>query len=431
MAKWANKIEWSVNVEVDSKNSLARFYMLLGSLTSADISSLLDGSVYKHTLMDQVCGYKSVTMENKKGWCESSSDKTNIIVQRTYWIVPNSTKLWIESNAIVKMENEVKGQWMFDVAFLIANEKVEAVTKAVTSATPTNWLLRVVSATHWLAVNDLVKVTWNSVSEYNGYWKVVTVVNGTTVDLSCTLSSGVGTGWTINQISMMFFGERTVKGVLATDIVRLSNNLWATEDVTVRYVDDANDVIWFDTITSTAMTVANENKVELVQQTAVITPVDFFSFSNVTLRRWTTIALALASDPIDFENINLTFDKKVAESVQNLKNLATPTWLDVKVEINKAYENNQDRDAQRKTSALAYIIDLEIPKVVSPTDTNNAFYSMRITLPEVVSQTYEITDQSGEVIKEKILGIAKYSFTTNYSTQIEIVNDNAWTYYTA
>jgi hypothetical protein len=66
----------------------------------------------------------------------------------------------------------------------------------------------------------------------------------------------------------------------------------------------------------------------------------------------------------------------------------------VKITIERAYENNENRDTQRKTTPMAYVIDLEIPKIVSATDTNNAFYSMRITFPEVVAQTYEITDQT-------------------------------------
>jgi hypothetical protein len=73
------------------------------------------------------------------------------------------------------------------------------------------------------------------------------------------------------------------------------------------------------------MTLANETKMELVQQATVITPTDFFSFSNVTLRRGATVATALTSDPIDFEKIEVEFDKKVNETIQNLKNVATPT----------------------------------------------------------------------------------------------------------
>lgn len=431
MARGANKIEGKIAVEADPKNIPMWLYMLFGQMTSTDISSLTDGSVYRHTIQDLVCGYKSVTIENKKGWCELSADKTNIVVQRTYGVVPNNTKLTIDSNAIVKLENEVKGQGMFDVAFLIVDEKVEKATKTITTATPTSGLLRVVATGHGLLLNDLVKIAGNSITAYNGYWKVVNVVDADTFDVDCTTTGSAGTGGTVNQISMMYFGERTVKWVLSWDVVRLTNKLWSTEDVTVRYVDEANDVIGFDSITSTAMTVANETKVELVQQTAVITPIDFFSFSNVTFRRGATIADALASNPIDFESISIEFDKKVAEAIQNLKNLAAPTGLDVKLEINKAYENNEDRDVQRKTNALAYIIDLELPKIVSATDTNNAFYSVQLIFPSVVSQTYEITDQTGEIIKEKMMWIAKYDFTNNFSVQAKVVNDKAWTYYTA
>jgi len=430
VAQWPNKIEGWLNVEVDPRNIVMRFYMLLGSLASSDVSSLTDGSVYKHIISDYVCSYKSVTIENKKGWCELSTDKTNIIVQRSFGVVPNSSKMTISSKNIVKLENVLKAQGMFDVAFLFANEKVEASTKAITSATPTNGLLRLVTATHGLVVNDLVKVAGNSVTAYNGYWKVITVVNSTTVDVDCTVSSTVGTGGTVNQISMTYCGERTVRGLIAGDTIRYTNSLGNTEDVVTKYIDADNDVIGNDLITSTAMTVANQTKVELVQQTATLVSTDFFSFSNVSLKRGADVTTALTAAPIDFEQIVLTFDKNVEEIIQNKKNIATPTGLDVKVEIDKAYEDNVDRDAQRRVSSNAYVLQFDMAKIVSATDTLNQTYRMQIIFPEVVSETYVITDKSSEVIKAKLTGIAKYSFSNSYSTQVVVINDQAWTQYT-
>jgi hypothetical protein len=188
VAKGANKIEGSIKTELDPKNSPMWLLMLLGQMTSTDIGSVTDGTVYRHVIQDQVCGYKSVTIENKKGGCELSADKTNIVVQRTYGVVPNSTKMSIDSNAIVKLENTVKGQGMFDVSFLIADEKAEKTTKAVTSATPTTGFLRVVATGHALALNDLVQIAGNSVPGYNGYWRIINVVDANTFDVDCAVT---------------------------------------------------------------------------------------------------------------------------------------------------------------------------------------------------------------------------------------------------
>ena len=114
---------------------------------------------------------------------------------------------------------------------------------------------------------------------------MLSVTDANTVVLDCTAAGSAGTGGTINQISMTYCTERTVQGIVAGDVIRFTNSLGATEDDTVRYVDAANEVIGLDLITSTAMTVANQTKVELVQQTAVLGAVDFFSFSNVSLKR--------------------------------------------------------------------------------------------------------------------------------------------------
>ena len=86
-----------------------------------------------------------------------SADKSNIIVQRSYGCVPNSSKMTISNKALVKLENTVKAQGMFDVAFLVADEKTEKATKTVSSSTLTNGNLVVVATAHGLAVNDIVK----------------------------------------------------------------------------------------------------------------------------------------------------------------------------------------------------------------------------------------------------------------------------------
>lgn len=437
MARWTNKIQWNIKTELDPINSLVWFYMLMGSITSTDVSSLTDGSVFKHVIKDYVCGYKSVTIENKKGWCIALWEAdNNIIVQRSFGIVPASTKLAIEPNKIIDVENEVRGAWMFDVAFLIANEKVEVTTVAITTITPsavtwTSTYARVVSATHSLVLNDLVKVAWNSVTWYNWYWKVVNVVDGTTFDIDLTIAWAAWTGWTVNRISMRYFWTNSVAWLLSWDTCVLRNSLGSYENVVVRYVDTANSVVWFDSVTSTTMTVANSTNLQLLAQVDTISAPDFFAFSSVSLRMWLTIALATAAAPTDFEKIDIEFNKNVTDIIQNLKNISVPTGLDVNLMIDKAYEGNTERDLQRNATEMAVIIDFVIQKVISATDTNNQRYAMRITMPKVVFQKIEIKDDNNDVIKESITWVSKYDTVNAYSTQIEIWNNKAQTYYTA
>lgn len=431
LAPGTDKVAGNINVEIDTTHAMIWFLLALGQYSSADISSLTDWSVYKHTLSDYVCAYKSLSVENKKGGCIVAGDGQDVIVQRAYGCVVDSLKLSAEANKLVTIENAVKGQGMFDVAFLNANEKAEASTVSITSATPTSGVLRVVATSHGLALNDLVKIAWNSVSGYNGYWKVVEVVDANTIDVNCDVTGSAGTGGDINQISMRYFGEKEVKGLLSGDTVKFFEETTETyEDAVVRYVDEDNDVVGFDSVTSILFTVANKTKIELLAQTATTNDIDFFAFSNITIRQGTSYSNALASSPLDFETVGLEFIKAVTDIIQNRKNVSTPTGLEINIEIDRAFEDKSLRDIQRKAEGVWFIVDLELPKIVSSTDTNNAKYSMRIIMPNVVYETHEITDANNDIIKEKLMWVAIHDLDEGYSCQIEVINDKEGTFYT-
>lgn len=67
LAKGTPKIEGDITTELDAVNVAPWFLLLLGQIASTDVSSGTDGSVYKHEIKDKVCGYKSLTIESKKG----------------------------------------------------------------------------------------------------------------------------------------------------------------------------------------------------------------------------------------------------------------------------------------------------------------------------------------------------------------------------
>lgn len=109
------------------------------------------------------------------------------MVSRAAGIVIDSLTLNAEPDSLVKLDAEVKGESMFDVAQLKANESAEASTTSITAITHDDGVATVTSATHGLAVNDLIKIAnVTGATEANGYWKVTSVPDASTFTFALT-----------------------------------------------------------------------------------------------------------------------------------------------------------------------------------------------------------------------------------------------------
>ncbi len=76
-------------------------------------------------------------------------------------------------------------------------------------------------------------------------------------------------------------------------------------------MDEANDTLGFTSVTSTAFTVANETKVELIQQTISYSEPVLFGFKNVKVRVGDTISEALTNDAYDLSTMKLELANNV------------------------------------------------------------------------------------------------------------------------
>ena len=427
-------VDGPLELELSPIESVRWFLLALGKITSADISSLTDWSVYKHTIEEEVCFFKSISLEHKTGECGlgGSNDGQTTMVKRAYGTVLDSLALNIEPNAYAKLSIGMKAFGMFDAAKLIANESVEAATTVITNFTRAAQILTVTSVAHGLAAGDLAKLDGNNPAAVDGYYKVLTIVDADNFTVSLETDPWAFTaGGTVNKIAMFYFAKGTVKGLVAGDTVKFFERATGTyEDVVIAYVDAGSDIIGFDSVISSLFTVANNSKIELLSNEPSYDAPIFFTFDDFKIKEGNTLAEAETADNMNIEKATFNIAKNVVEKLMSVNNITAPTGMDADINVEKLYNSNEERDDFVNRTEKAYIIELTNNQVVSATDTNNAPYKVKIFIPKTIKSSFEMTNAKNELIGESFVTDIIHDTDTAYSIKVEITNDKIGTFYT-
>lgn len=108
----------------------------LGQMSSADIGTPANGTVYQHTV-DHACRVQSMTIEQGKGeLCDDPLlvDGQKYSVSRAFGCLIDSIKI-SGSDSILESEIAIKAYGVFETAKLISNESPEGVAKTITAFT--------------------------------------------------------------------------------------------------------------------------------------------------------------------------------------------------------------------------------------------------------------------------------------------------------
>lgn len=429
-------IEWSFNFELSPIDSVWYLWAVLWSLTSTDISSLTDGSVYKHEITHGLCALPSYSIEQKTWGCgagASQPDGQDTMITRAFGVKVDQTEISIEEG-ILKMSADVKAYGAFDVAFLKSNESVEWTAKTITAATWSAGIITFTTSTsHGYAVNDLIDVTTVVPTAYNASYKVLSTPTATTFTVARTTTPWSYTSWgSVIKLSMFAFGTWQIKWLVAWDEVRLYEKVGKTyENLTIKYVDEANDTLGFASVTSTAFTVANETKVELIQQTVSYNEPVLFGFKNVKVRVGDDISQAETNDAYDLSTMTLTLANNIETKFGTEYNTNKETWGDYTMDISLLFRDLEIRDLFRWRSEQAMIIEIDNGQIVSATDTNNQTYTILIKVYRFVYETREAPTASGGLVEENATGLILHDYNEGKSIDIEVYNNKAGTYYTA
>ena len=118
--KWKESCEGSFKCDLDPNDAVFFLKAALGTNTPADISSLTDGSVYKHTIT-MANALPALTIEQGKGnLSDATSNLQNYQVDRAFGAMVDSfTLAW--SDGIVEMEAKMIAHGIFQKANLITN----------------------------------------------------------------------------------------------------------------------------------------------------------------------------------------------------------------------------------------------------------------------------------------------------------------------
>lgn len=112
--------EGNFNFDLDANECVHWIAMALGSMSSSDISSLTDGSVYKHTI-SHTCVLPTATVEQGKGdFCSPDSHYQNIIVNRAFGVKVNTMNISL-NDSLLNMEVGLMATGMFQKSDLTAD----------------------------------------------------------------------------------------------------------------------------------------------------------------------------------------------------------------------------------------------------------------------------------------------------------------------
>lgn len=425
--------EWSINMELSPVDIVRFLYGVLGAITSTDVSSATDGSVYKHQIDHGLCQLPAFSIEQKNGWCgggASQPDGQNTMISRAFGCKVDKVEISIEEG-ILKAATDVKAYGAFDVAFLTANITAKGTAKTITGVTWASNQATFTSNAHGYTAGTIVKVAGMTPSGYNGTYKIVSVATNTFVVAKTTNPGVFSAGGTATKQAMATCNTGGVKGLVAGDTMRAFERSTSTyEQNTLSFVDEDNDVLAFDTdFVSALFTVANNTKFELVAKTISYGTPQLFGFKNVKVKTGTNLTLAATGTEYDLNTMKLTMNNNIETKFGTKYNTIKETGGDYMMELGLLFNDLVIRDQFRKRSEQAMIIEIDNGTVISGTDTNNATYKIKIEIPRFVYETREAPTASGGLIEETATGLILHSTAEGYSVRVSVWNNKNNTYY--
>lgn len=430
VGKGTDNTEWEVTVELSPIESPRLFYSLLGNISSADVSSEIDSSVWKHTITENLCNYKTLSLESKEGGCSTSGNGQNYLIGRAFGCTMNSMNLNFEEGFITMKPNRI-AYGKFDVAFLVANESEEATSTSISNITHTGTTATVTSTAHGLSVKDIVTIdSVVDATEANGTWKVTSVADVDTFTFELDSMSSYTSGGNVTKQSMFYFEKGTVKGLVAWDEVKFyEKTTWTTEDVVVTYVDSSNDVVAFASVTSDLFTVDNDARISLVPKTVTPNETILFTTEQFRVRLGDTISEARTADPINIWTLTIENNRNAEVKNQTENNVVAPTGYEGKISFTRLFENVEVRDEFRQRKPQAMVVEIANDKIISSTDTNNQVYKIQIEIPKMIYETHELPLSANALMEETAGGVIMHDKDEGYSIRYIVRNDKDDTYY--
>lgn len=123
LVEWSETTEGTLNMELSAIDVVFFLLATLWKLTTTDVSSGTDGTVFEHVIEEENCDLPTMSVEIKKGGCTSwSADPSgqSTMVTRWYGCMMNTFTLNIEE-WILTCNAEINAYGAFDVAQLIAD----------------------------------------------------------------------------------------------------------------------------------------------------------------------------------------------------------------------------------------------------------------------------------------------------------------------
>jgi len=430
----AGKVTAGGKLKIDLDPTEAPWFLFpaLGTKQSTDISSLVDSSVFKHTLT-LADSLPALSIETGKGnLTDTTNNRQNYTVERAFGCLVDGFTL-AASKDIVDFSVDMKAHGLFQRAKVITDEDIEVAGTSVSGVTWAGGVATFSSTTHLLAINDLVVITGMTPSGYNGAYRVATVPTGGSFTVPIASNPGAfSAGGTVTKQSQ--FGCDTVEGLAVGDVVSLVELTTPTvEQATITVVDTIGKQVGFAAITSALFTVANGAKIELVPQTPSYTVAPrVLTRTHCTFRFSDTLANALTAASENVENWEFSYSNGLEERFGSLR--ASPSVIAAKgakatLKFTKYFENVTDRDRFRDQTKRGGVLTISNNEIVSATDTNQAKYTITVKMNNAIFTSHEMPTGTDALYAEAVEITCFYDITDGAAMSVEVINQKNASFY--
>jgi len=211
------------------------------------------------------------------------------------------------------------------------------------------------------------------------------------------------------------------RGLVATDLIKVSDISPATENTTVTAVSSQTAIT---ATTTAAHTVANKAKVELRPQTPSYSQVALpFSFVHADFQFGADLTAAASAAFTNIENWTFSFQNGLEErywSNSASPSVIAPKWAMASFKFTKYFTDSTDRDKYLDIEQQAVIMTLDLGKKIGATSYN---YKLIVRIADMRFKTYDMPTGSDELYAVDLEGTCYYDPTAAKAIEIELNND--------
>jgi len=239
--------------------------------------------------------------------------------------------------------------------------------------------------------------------------------------------------WDVTSWSNVDISLETVEWLTISDTVNIFDNTPKNETDAITTITTSAKTIQIATLWASYL-VTNKAKVELVPQIPSYWVCKPFSFVNCNFQFWSNLITAALTTEENIENWDFSYENQLEERFGSLRaspSVIAPKWYIAKLTFTKYFENIEERDKYLAMEKQACILTISNNEVIWINDTNNFKYTIKLEISDLRITSALMPTWTDDLYAVNVEWTCFYDNTDWRTLQMTILNNQAWTVYTA